>query len=149
MGLLFTFAGCSTDTDDAVFVTAITIGSENDATTIATHEGTLQLSAIIVPEQATDKTVTWSITNDTGTATMDQNGLVSAAESGTVTVQVVSNSDSDVTAELILTISNQVTDNREPLASEIARSNQNIDQTMVGESADEFVPSSSGSCRGS
>jgi len=46
---------------------------------------TLQLTATVVPENAMDKTVTWSSDNET-VATVDENGLVTGVAEGTATI---------------------------------------------------------------
>ncbi len=139
ISLLFTIMGCTEDTDDSISVTGITLTGVDSATTITEHIGTLQLVATIAPTNATNKLITWSVSNGTGSASIDPNGLVTAEANGTVTAKAVSKSNSSVSAELVITISNQVTDNTAPLAAVITTSNQNIDQTMVGASADEFA----------
>lgn len=61
---------------------SVTAGS----TTITSDNGTLHLSAAVLPDNATDKTVTWSIINGTGKATISTSGLVTAvATNKTVT----------------------------------------------------------------
>lgn len=140
VGFIFTIAGCTTNEDETVSVTGITLQSAGSLATITTHAGTLQLSATITPADATDKRITWSVTDLTGSAIINQSGLLSAVLDGTVTVKVVSQSAKAISAELVITISNQVTDNTAPLADEIAEANQNMNDTMVGVSADQFVP---------
>ncbi|QUH25008.1 S-layer homology domain-containing protein [Serpentinicella alkaliphila] len=65
---------------------------------------TLQLGLTIVPTNATNKEVTWSVTNETGEATIDSNGLLSAVKEGTVTVKATSKNDSSVFGEKHITI---------------------------------------------
>jgi len=60
------------------------------ASTIATDNGTLQLSAAVSPSNATNKTVTWSIANGTGQASISSSGLVTAIVNGTVTARATS-----------------------------------------------------------
>jgi hypothetical protein len=141
VGLLFAVMGCTEETDNSIPVTGITIQSTGAATTIITHAGTLQLSTTLAPDDATNKLVTWSVTDGTGSATINQSGLLSAVSNGIVTVKAVSKSVPSLNAELIITISNQVTDNTAPLADAIAEANQNKNETMVGTSAALFVPS--------
>jgi hypothetical protein len=140
IGLLFAVMGCTEEADNSVPVTAITMQSTGAATTITTHAGTLQLSATLNPDDATNKLVTWSVTNGTGSATISQAGLLTAATDGIVTVKVISQSTPTLSAEIVITISNQITDNSAPLADAIAAANQNIDDTIVGVSASAFVP---------
>lgn len=141
VGLLFTIAGCKTNEGEVVSVTGITLQSAGALTTITTHAGTLQLSATITPADASDKSITWSVTDGTGSAIINQSGLLSAVMNGTVTVKTVSQSAKAISAELVITISNQVTDNTAPLADAIADANQNMNETMVGTSADQYVSS--------
>ncbi len=49
---------------------------------------TLQLSAVLTPEGATNKGVTW-ITSNTGVATVNQNGLVTATGAGSALISVL------------------------------------------------------------
>ena len=77
------------------------------ATTITTDNGTLQLSAAVSPATATNKAVTWSISNGTGQASISAGGLVTAIANGTVTARVTANDGSGVYGTLVITISNQ------------------------------------------
>ena len=66
-----------------------------------------QLTATVSPTNATNKTVTWSIINGTGQATISTTGLVTAVASGTVTARATAN-DGWSYGTLVITISNQV-----------------------------------------
>ena len=67
-----------------VATTGVTIKAEGDATTI--YEGqTLQLTATVSPDDATDKTVTWS-SSDEAVATVNADGLVSAVATGETSI---------------------------------------------------------------
>ena len=59
-------------------VTGITVTGASGATTITTDNGTLQLTATVTPTDATNKTVTWSVVNGTGQATINSTGLLTA-----------------------------------------------------------------------
>ncbi|SHJ12877.1 Uncharacterized conserved protein YjdB, contains Ig-like domain [Tangfeifania diversioriginum] len=76
--------------------------------TISTDNGTLQLEAEVIPADATNKTVTWSVSNETGRATINASGLLTAEKDGTVTVVATAVDGSGVTGDLQVTISNQV-----------------------------------------
>lgn len=66
-----------------VAVTSVTL----DKTTLDLQEGeSTTLSATVLPENATDKTVTWSSSN-TSVATVDENGKVTAITAGTTTIK--------------------------------------------------------------
>jgi uncharacterized protein YjdB len=89
-------------------VTGITVKSESGVTIISVNKGTLQLIADVLPSNATDKSVTWSITNGTGQGTISLTGLVTAVSSGTVTARATSNDGSGVSGIINLTISDQL-----------------------------------------
>ena len=92
-------------------VESITISTEGDKATIDTKGGSLQFSVTVLPEDATDKNVIWSLENNTCFASIDQNGLLVASPislgNGTVTVVATAADGSDVKASMDITISNQ------------------------------------------
>jgi hypothetical protein len=94
-------------------VTDITVTGEGGATTITTDGGTLQMNAAVLPANATNPTVAWTVIDGTATATIDNNGLLQAtgtpAGNGTVTVQASAVDGSGVVGTLEITISNQGT----------------------------------------
>lgn len=81
-------------------VDSVTVTSSNDITKISAGE-TLQLTATVAPDTATDKTVTWS-SSDESIATVDANGLVTGVKhsDNAVTITATSNID-NVTAGTI------------------------------------------------
>ncbi|QEE49852.1 T9SS type A sorting domain-containing protein [Flavobacterium alkalisoli] len=82
-------------------VTAIEVVVENDAEpTITEENGTLQLLAVITPEDATVTDVTWSVEEGTDFVYVDENGLVTALASGTATVRATSADNAEVYGEL-------------------------------------------------
>ena len=66
---------------------AVTGVSLNKNTATLTVGGTETLTATVSPDNATDRTVTWS-SSDTDVATVDTNGKVSAVAAGTATITV-------------------------------------------------------------
>lgn len=69
------------------------------------YEGdTLQMTVSVSPDEATDKQVTWSIQSGTGTATIDQNGLLMAEHAGIVTVQATARDGSGIVGSREITI---------------------------------------------
>jgi hypothetical protein len=70
-------------------VTSVTVSSATAV--INTNGGTLQMTATVLPANATNQTVTWSVTNGTGSATIDSSGLLTAVSNGTVTVIATAN----------------------------------------------------------
>jgi hypothetical protein len=94
--------------NQTIKVTAITVTGKNGATTITTNGGTLQMIANVVPADATNKTVTWSVENGTGSATIDASGLLTATGNGTVTVKATANDGSGIVGQTVITISGQL-----------------------------------------
>ena len=90
-----------TVTASAVPVTSISL----DKTTLALAEqDTYQLTATVKPDNATDKTVTWSTAN-AAIATVSDNGLVTAVAEGTTTITAKAG---DKTATCAVTVSKKV-----------------------------------------
>jgi hypothetical protein len=79
-------------------------------TEITQDNGTLQITATITPEDATNKVLIWSVENGTGMAMIDQDGLLTAIADGEVTVVATSTDGSYEDASLTVTISGQVTE---------------------------------------
>ena len=89
-------------------VTSISVTGQGGASTITTNGGTLQMLANVLPANATNNTVTWSVTPGTGTATISPTGLLTATANGTVTVTATANDGSGVIGTMTVTISNQI-----------------------------------------
>ena len=85
------------------WVTSIAVTGTGNVTTVA-DGATLQMLAAILPLNATDSTVTWSVVNGTGTATISVGGLLTATGAGLVTVIATANDASGVTGSLVITI---------------------------------------------
>ena len=66
--------------------------------------GTSQLTAVIFPENATNKEVEWSVSNEE-VATIDQNGLLTAVSNGIVTVKATALDGSGVSATKSIDVS--------------------------------------------
>ncbi|MBN1117896.1 MAG: Ig-like domain-containing protein [Bacteroidales bacterium] len=95
-----------TITGQIVLVTSIEIIAEGGATSIDSESGTLQLTATVRPDNATDNSVEWS-SNDENIATVSESGLVTAIADGSVTITASAQDGSDVEGSINLTISNQ------------------------------------------
>ncbi len=89
-------------------VTGITVTGAGGSSIITTDNGTLQLTAAVTPTNATNQTVTWTIANGTGQATISSTGLVTAVSNGTVTARATANDGSGIYGTLVITISSQV-----------------------------------------
>ena len=94
--------------EGSVPVSGITVTGAGGASTITQDKGTLALTATVTPANATNKTVTWSINNGTGQATINSSGVVTAVSNGTVTARATANDGSGVSDQLVITISGQV-----------------------------------------
>lgn len=89
------------------YVANISVSTQSGENAISTYHGTLQMQASILPDDAKLKSVTWSVTNLTGKASVDSLGLLTAEENGTVKVVATAKDSSGVTGELQISISNQ------------------------------------------
>lgn len=88
-------------------IESVTIKSENSANKIEDDKGTMQLRATIKPDNATIKTLTWSVDKNS-LATIDENGLLTAKENGKVTVTAKTyDSENKKFATFEVTITNQ------------------------------------------
>jgi uncharacterized protein YjdB len=91
---------------DPVFVNDVSLSTNNLLLNLADDlNNTKQLSASVVPAEATNKSVTWSINNPL-VATVDQNGLVTAAGTGTA-VLIVATADSGLMDVCVITVINE------------------------------------------
>lgn len=95
----------------SIQVESITLSTTSGKNSIDEKGGTLQFEAAVLPDDATNKFVSWSLENNTAHATIDQNGLLKAAGvsygNGTVTVVATAADGSGVTASMDVTITNQ------------------------------------------
>ncbi|MCH5151821.1 MAG: glycosyl hydrolase 53 family protein [Clostridiales bacterium] len=101
------FSGDDNPPDTTVHVESVTVAP----TQLTLVEGrTSQLTATVLPEDATDKSVTWS-SSDNSVATVDSNGIVTAHVKGTATITVVT-TDGQLDATCAVTV-------EEPAADEV------------------------------
>lgn len=124
-GLILTITACNTNTStlttdsNNISVTSIVLSSEADKTTIDTLGGTLQMSVVVLPEDATNKSVNWTITDSTGTGTINQTGLATAVTNGIITVRATSISNPSISDTLEITITNQAEVNMETTLTDL------------------------------
>ncbi|MEA3444091.1 MAG: Ig-like domain-containing protein, partial [Bacteroidota bacterium] len=97
----------------SILITDITVYGTGNATTINIDGGTLQMNASILPTNATNQTLTWSVVDGTTTASIDQNGLLQStgtpSGNGTVWVFATAADGSGVVGSVEISISNQGT----------------------------------------
>lgn len=85
-------------------VTEINVSSGNIVNSVPTGQ-TLAMSAAIAPINAANQAVTWSVINETGTATIEsETGLLTAGDLGTVLVQATATDGSGVVGKAQITI---------------------------------------------
>ena len=85
----------------AILVTGITLNKTATTIVIGSTE-TLRVTAV-TPDNATDKTVTWS-SNKESVATVDANGKVTAVAAGTANITATANDGSGVSATCAVTV---------------------------------------------
>lgn len=91
-----------------VSILSLDVQTQNNVSPfILSNQGTLQVIAVITPSNATNPNVSWSIVNETGSATISGNGLVTAQGNGTVWAKAVSAENAAVKDSLLITISGQ------------------------------------------
>ena len=83
----------SSNNSSAIRVTSVSV-SPGKSTVYLSEGNTVQLTATILPSNATDKSVTWSSSDQT-IATVDQTGLVTCLAQGTARITVMSNDDNN------------------------------------------------------
>lgn len=83
----------------------IDISAEGGATHVA-YGGTLQMSAVVIPEDATVQDVDWSVVPETGEATIDAGGVLTGVASGDVMVYATGKEDKHVFNTYEVTVSN-------------------------------------------
>ncbi len=104
-----------------ILVREIAVNGMNGDSTIQTPGGTLQMVATLTPTNATDSTVSWSVSPGTGDATIDSTGLLTAVANGTVTVTATANDGSGISGSTTIAISFQNTGIDEVLANQSLR----------------------------
>lgn len=84
--------------------TAITESIQLNVTTAGLNEGaTLQLTAMVQPEEGTSKKMNWASSNPS-VATVDDNGLVTTHSVGTVTITAMTTDGSNLSASCTVTL---------------------------------------------
>ena len=92
-----------TITAPAVSVSSIVVSSAGNIAELESGS-TLQFSASVLPETASNKEVVWSASNGTGTASISEQGLLTAGSPGTVWVVATAMDGSGVTGSFELSI---------------------------------------------
>ena len=85
---------------DPVLATSIAL---NQASVELTEDETLQLTATVMPEDATNRMVTWNSSNE-AVATVDENGLVTAVAPGSAVITAMTTDGSNLSASCNITV---------------------------------------------
>ncbi|MBT1160625.1 InlB B-repeat-containing protein [Bifidobacterium sp. SO1] len=85
---------------------AITGDGVKDGKAALLKGASLKLAATVAPDDAADKSVTWSSSNDT-VASVDEDGNVTALAAGTAVITATANGDKMITASVTVTVSVQ------------------------------------------
>lgn len=86
-----------------ITVTGITLSAADGSTSLVKGK-TLQLSTTVIPANAANKNVTWSVVNGTGSATISSSGLVTGVTTGSVTVNATARDGSGKIGTISLTV---------------------------------------------
>lgn len=97
------FYTLSVNLQSSTSVTSVSLDKEELALTVGEE---VTLSATVLPDNATDKTVTWSSSNE-NVATVDENGKVTAIAAGEATITVTT-TDGEKTANCVVTVTDEV-----------------------------------------
>jgi len=118
-------------TGGGILVEDITVSSQGGSTSISENNGTLQMNVTVQPDFATNQMVYWSVENQTGAASINQNGLLQASGyssgNGTVMVKATATDGSGVSDSLQITITNQGSDFEVLLVNDCNYSNRYLD----------------------
>jgi len=82
----------------------ILITNQVNMAAITVDKGTYQVTAVVLPTDATDKSLAWTIT---GPATVNTSGLVTATGNGTTVVKATAKDGSGIFGTLSIPISGQ------------------------------------------
>jgi len=120
--------------------TEINVQAAGQASTITVSGGTLQMSAVVLPSDASNKSVIWSVTNGTGSATISPSGLLTAIADGDVTVTATSANSGLVYGTKVITISNQPAGSKTALTDAVAAANLNKVSVSVSVDGTDILP---------
>ena len=94
--------GTSSSQSEVVHVTSVAVSPKRASIYLNDENPSIQLEAFVLPESASDKTVTWSSSDET-VATVSNDGLVTGLKQGRVTITAKSN-DGEKTDESAITV---------------------------------------------
>lgn len=129
-----------TISNQTINVDSIQVQTQNNvAATISTNAGTLQMEAVVFPNNASNQNVNWSIVPVSGAASINASGLVTAQSNGTVFAKAVAAANNSLIDSLLITITNQgvgvksnVVTNNFKLYPSPATNNISLETTLTG-----------------
>jgi len=89
-----------------ILVSSISVQGQGGATTITTSGGSLQMEATVLPSNADNPNVSWSV-SPSGLASISTSGVLTAIDNGTVTVTASATDGSGVSGSTTIDLSNQ------------------------------------------
>ncbi|MBL6662550.1 MAG: Ig-like domain-containing protein [Flavobacteriales bacterium] len=89
------------------YITSIEVQGENGATSINLN-GYLQMNATILPQNATNPLIAWTVVNNTGSAFINDEGLLSPTSLGDVIVKAVAQDGSNLIGQETINITQAV-----------------------------------------
>ncbi|WP_343008950.1 glycosyl hydrolase family 95 catalytic domain-containing protein [Clostridium celatum] len=90
--------------NSSVKPTSISVGTKSGITTVGKANSEVQMVATVLPNDAINKDVTWSV-NDSTIATIDENGVLTTGEvNGTVRVTATSKDDASISGYVDITV---------------------------------------------
>ena len=95
------YATCSVTVSPPIKVSSITLNEEKISLFIG---DSIQLSATVLPSNATNKEVTWKTVDENGLITVSNKGVVTAIKEGSSSVKCMANDGSGVTATCTVTV---------------------------------------------
>jgi hypothetical protein len=95
-----------TITNQLVKVSSIVVAGEGNDSTITQNGGTLKMIATVLPTDAANKEVNWSV-NDEDIASINTEGLLTALANGTVIVRATAKDGSNIEGSKIISITGQ------------------------------------------
>lgn len=101
--VLFALFSCQKDDDTATPVSDILVQKIEITGSDITSGSTRQMSMVVSPENATDKTVSWKV-SDAAIAEISASGLITAKKNGTITVTATATDKSAVGATKVINI---------------------------------------------
>ena len=112
------------------FVPATSVGLNISSCTLDVGD-TQQLTATVMPENATNKSVVWT-SSDESVATVDENGLVTAHKGGTATISANTTDGSNLSADCLVNVNPQFIVTAAPQVSHVRGGEPTITDFEIG-----------------